>query len=81
MSYFNQYQQAHMESLHRTPPESLCWCGWNLKGQCHNCDAHYSSADKLPHVCKVCGNPPNSPTDLRVTHMVICTVIAEAVKP
>ena len=78
MSYFNEYQQAHMHALSVTPPEQLCWCGWHPKGECRNCPPEFSGADKLKQRCSVCGGSPTKPGSAKVIHVITCSTNGRA---
>jgi hypothetical protein len=73
VSYFNAEQRDHMESLSRIPPERLCWCGWNLKGECASCPADRSAADKLAASCELCGADPGATNKFPTLHRQGCS--------
>lgn len=35
MSYFNEEQRGHMDSLSKLTPEQKCFCGWEVLGRCY----------------------------------------------
>ncbi len=82
MSFFNQEQTEHMDSLAAIPDEYRCWCGWNILGKCMNCpEKSPSLAARIKVSCphKQCRNYPN-PNDPsgKIIHNVACPVSLEA---
>ena len=76
MSYFNDEQRDHMRSLEEIPPAERCWCGWYRLGQCRNCPASATCADKLAARCPQCRNAPSKPGGTLV-HLVTCPASEE----
>ena len=72
MSYFNADQLSYMRSLASTPPEQLCWCGWELLGKCWHCPPDVTAADKLRARCDGCHNDPGPGYDRPITHRIGC---------
>lgn len=76
MSLFNADQRDYMASLASMPAETKCWCGWNEKGRCYNCNrdgiAHLNCADKMRLQCPECLSTPGLP-HLPVGHTLLCS--------
>lgn len=76
---FNADQQAHMDSLARTPAEQLHWCGWFWIGEVGHdafhpqCPRDLTAADKLNMRCECCHNEPWLEHGGRLVHLANCT--------
>jgi hypothetical protein len=69
---FNQEQIEHMVYLSSISDDKLCWCGWNLLGECYNCPKNLSLLDKKKVWCKDCRNEPSNYGKGKIIHRIGC---------
>lgn len=69
---FNQEQIEYIVYLSSISDDNLCWCGWNLLGDCQNCPNHLSAADKKKSWYKDCRSEPSDYGKGKITHRRGC---------
>lgn len=69
---FNSEQRDYMDSLSRIPAEQKCWCGWYPVGECRNCPADKTLAQRLEVSCLHCTSYPPADGSRPIIHTRWC---------
>ncbi len=72
----NSDQNELMADLAEMPPETKCWCGWYALGECPQCPAGKSAADKVKVWCQDCHSAPD-PNGGAISHRIGCATFTE----